>query len=178
MPFRVPLLEPNVLVISPLSIAQTRAVDPPGAATEGYHEDLHEPVVYEDATGKRVSAQRYGEQIRVPCQVEVKSFEELQQVFQGDAPVTKMCFVLHMSDLVLLGLVRDDPGCALHGGLKIKKNDRIDAIEVHGIPGEVAVPLATPLYIYRIDPGSWGMGPSGTDLRIVWTANRPDTPQE
>ena len=180
---RVPLLYPSAVVISRLSPTLTHNVDPDGAGplTSGYDPDLLEPYPYEDTTvttpeGEETVATttRYNTPIRIPCQVEIRTSEELRQVFQGDAPVTEWVFVLHNSDLSRLGLLDMDCGCAP----KLKTNDRIDRIEVLGSPGKLAYRLKHVLYIYRIDPGSWGMGPSGQDLHIVYTVNRPATPME
>jgi hypothetical protein len=165
--FRVPLLFPSAVIISRLDIRKTRAVNPPGAQEAvGYDEDFREPIPYESA-GKLLDTRRYKPEVRVPCQVEVRTFEELNQVFGGDAPVTDKVFVLHNRDLLRLGLLETD--CCT---TKIKKNDRIERDEVLGRPGDVSQAFAEPLFIYRIDPGSWGMGSSGQDLQIVYTTDR------
>ena len=177
---RVPLLSPVQLVISRLDLQNTRRVDPDGAGplTSGYDADLREPHVYTDpARETRVDARRYLPAIRVPCQVEVKDFEQVRQRFGGDAPVTQMTFVLHVMDLRRLGYWLTDTQCERGGGPALKTNDRIDRIERTGRPGEVVYPLKEKLFIYELEPGSWGFGPSGQDLVIVWTANRPGLPQ-
>jgi hypothetical protein len=166
-------------VISRLDVPATQRVDPDGAGpiTQGYDPDLREPIAYTDGAGDRATTVRYKTPVRVPCQVEVKTYEELRQVFQGDAPVTTMVFVLHNKDLRRLGLLTCKAGCGSGSqSLKIAKNDRIDGVLCMR-KGESNTDLVEPLYIYRIDPGSWGMGPSGTDLKIVYTANRPALPQ-
>jgi hypothetical protein len=165
------------LVVSRLDIPATARVDPDGAGpiTDGYDPDLREPIAYTDADGSRAVTTRYRQPVQIPCQVEIKSFEELRQVFQGDAPITTMVFVLHNKDLVRLGLLKCDSGCN-DVSLKLKTNDRIDGVlcKRRRVPN---IDLKEELYIYRIDPGSWGMGPSGTDLKIVYTTNRPALPQ-
>jgi hypothetical protein len=178
---RVPLLYPSLVVISRLDIQSTRRVDPDGAGpiTGGYDPDLREPYVYSAGTEDAVKTdtRRYLPAIRVPCQVEVKDFEEVRQKFGGDAPVTQMTFVLHVKDLRRLGYWLTDAQCERGGGPSLKTNDRIDRVETMRQPGVVAYPLKEPLYIYELEPGSWGMGPSGQDLVIVWTANRPALPE-
>lgn len=183
--FSTPLLYPSILVVSRLDIEYTRNVDPDGPTgplTQGYDPHLREPIPYEDTSitttageETRQSSVRYKPKVRIPCQVETVTFEELNQMFGGDNTLSEMRFVLHNKDLRRLGLWTDIPddgsGCT---GNRLKKNDRIDAIEVSGRPGVISVPLAEPLYIKKIDPGSWGMGKSGQDLQIVWTANRPE----
>lgn len=175
---RVPLLFPSLLVVARLDIAGTARVDPDGAGpvTEGYDPDLREPIAYTDAAGSRATTVRYMPPVQIPCQVEIKTFEELRQVFQGDAPVTTMVFVLHNSDLVRMGLLKYSMGCSIGGNLSLKTNDKITSVlckrkRISNID------MKEDLYIYRIDPGSWGMGPTGTDLKIVYTTNRPSLPQ-
>ena len=176
---RVPLLFPSLLKVSMLDLQSTSRFDPDGPGgplTGGYDPDLRSPYVYTDSDGSRASTVRYKPPVLIPCQVEIRRFEELRQVFGGDAPVTEMVFVLHNRDLVRMGLLRCSSGCGTSGTLKLKKNDRIDAVlcKRKRIPN---IDLQELLYIYRIDPGSWGMGPSGTDLKIVYTTNRPALPQ-
>lgn len=173
MAFRVPLLYPSAIVVSRLDIAATRAVDPPGSLAAGYDPDLREPIAYEDAgtlsvdgEPTKADARRYMAAVRIPCQVEVKDFEEVMQKFQGNTAVTQMVFVLHNKNLAQLGLT----------GL-LKDNDRIDAVEKNGSPGVVVQALENPLYIFKIEPGSWGMGPTGQDLQVVYTVNRPNDPR-
>lgn len=176
--FSVPLLEPSAIVVHRLDPHGTWAVDPDGAGPiqQGYDSVLNEPYIYEDAQGDKAVATRYLAPIRIPCQVEVADFEEVRQVVSGDAPITQMVFVLHNSDLRRLDLMRGNPTCPRSGGVKLKTNDLINAIEVNGRPGIVSTPLKEPLYIVEIQPGSWGMGITGQDLHIVYTATRPSTP--
>ena len=186
MTMRVPLLAPSAVLISRLSPTMTSRVDPDGAGpiVGGYDPILREPYPYEDTTQttasgeeKAVTTVRYSPHVRIPCQVEIKTFEELRQTFSGDAPVTNMVFVLHNKDLKRLGLLFDgDAGCNCVP--KLKTNDRIDRVEVLRSPGTISHPFKEKLFVFRIDPGSWGMGPSGQDLQIVWTSNRPATPAE
>ena len=159
---RIPLLFPSRIAISRLNIDGTWG-EQPSPATTGYDPDLREPYAYETSTNSREDTRQYQAQIRIPCQVEVKTFEQLQQVFGGNTAVSKIVFVLHNRDLTRLGLLNGDT-------LGIKVNDRIDSIE--DARGRSALALQAPLYIFRIDPGSWGAGPSGTDLKIVWTTDR------
>jgi hypothetical protein len=60
--------------------------------------------------------------------------------------------------------------------MHIGVNDRVDAVEEPRSLRVKSIHLAAPLYIIRIDPGSWGMGPSGHDLKILYTATRPAKP--
>lgn len=181
MTYRVPLLFPVQVVISPLDTVNTRRVDPDGPSeplTSGYDEDLREPIALEeidpsDQSRDVVQVTKYRPPLRIPCQVEVRKLEEVRQEFGGDAPITNMTFVMHNKDLLRLGLLAagEQPSC-VRG---VKSNDRIDAIEEKGKPGMIVHPLKETLYVVELRSGSWGMGPSGQDLWICYTANRPST---
>lgn len=175
--FRVPLLEPSAIVLHRLDTRGTRAVDPPGAATVGYDADMREPIPYEDAgDGSVKSTVRYLKPIRVPCQVEIKTFEEVRQQFMGDAPILNMIFVLHRKCLLKLDLLVVDQDCPRGGAPKIKTNDKITAVEKNGHEGYVTQPFKEPLYIVQVQPASWGMGPDGHDLLLAFVNNRPAMP--
>lgn len=175
--FRVPALFPSAVVISRLDIVSTRRVDPVGAPSTGYDEDYREPYKVENS-GEVESTRRYKAPVRIPCQVETRSYEEVAQVAQGDASVTTMVFVLFNKDLTRLGLLRRsaDAPCGLLSLLKT--SDRIDTIEQVASPGSVIQSFKgnDKLYIFQVLPGSWGMGPTGQDLQIVYTSNRPNSP--
>lgn len=165
----VPLLFPSTVLISRLDITTSWAVNPPGTPTKGYDYDLREPRAYEDPTsGNATDALRYKAQIRIPCQVETQTFEQMQHALGGDAPVTNMVFVLHNSDLVSLGYLN-----ITTGALDLKTDDRIDAIERYGLPGMPIRIFSDGLYIYQIKPASWGMGTTGQDLQLVYTSLKP-----
>lgn len=168
--FRVPLLYPSVIVLRQLSVKLTSYEDPPGDPTVGYDPDFHEPYPYEDS-GEFKDTRQYLSPVRVPCQVEVKPFEEVQQVVQGNAHVTEMTFVLHRKDLRRLGLV-----CSLNGTHKIPLNSKVTSIEHTRQACQTTKGLRSPLYIVEIRPGSWGMGPDGYDLEVCYTATRPAVP--
>jgi hypothetical protein len=166
------------VVISRLDVQATDRFDPDGAGslTSGYDPDLRSPYVYQDSAGDRTSATQYMPPLRVPCQVEIQTFEDLQQVFGGNAPNSNIAFILHSITLKRMGLIIEDGQCPKQGGMNIGVNDRIDAIEEPGDRKIKSIHIAEPLYIIRIDPGSWGMGPAGHDLKIVYTATRQATP--
>lgn len=165
--FRAPLLYPSDAVISPLDIDATWAANPPGTPATGYDKKLREPYPKQVTPGGPITDYRvYGAQIRVPCQVEIKTFEELRDVADGDAALTKVVLVFHMQDLEELGLFVPATGVLL-----LKKGDRLDSIEEHDT-AIVIQPLAEPTYLYRLDPDSWGFG-RGYDLKIGYTTSRP-----
>jgi hypothetical protein len=166
---RVPLLYPVVAVLHPLDPVATRAVDPPGAPTQGYDDILGEPIPYDAASGAATDTRQESAELRIPCQVEVMTHEELQQMDTGDAPLSRYVLVFHRSDLDNLGLLD-----ATTRKVSIKKNDRVSRIEKKGFPGTVTHPLDHDLFVYKIEPGSWGMGPDGYDLELCYLATRPD----
>jgi len=161
---RVPLISPMTVVVTQFLPAETCAQDPAGDSTVGYDPDFREPVALQTEGGQPVTDTRqYGDEIKLPCQVEFKTYEELQMVEQGDNGISKVALVLHRRDLLRLGLIDDN------GNIKLKKGDKIIRFEKAG--RTTLVPNAT-LYFYRIDPASQGFGPDGYDLHIVWTSDR------
>lgn len=171
--FRAPLLYPSAIAVDRLDITSTRAVNPTGTPSVGYDPDFREPYSYETTGNEAVDTVRYLPTIRIPCQVEVKTFEKVRQEFGGDAPITELTFVLHNSNLVRMGLSIAGCGCDASSSEMLKTNDKIIAIEQNGRPGRVVQTFKEDLFIYEIRPGSWGFGPTGQDLQIIYTCNRP-----
>jgi len=167
---RVPLIKPVGVVIARLDFEATRAVDPPGAPTQGYNRVLREPVVYTSpTTGKPTSAREEMLEIKVPCQVEVQSFERLRTNFGGETPDSNVVFVLHHRDLTRLGLLDSSGKCIL------KKMDRIVRVEKK-LTTQVVMSWDSPLYVLECRPGSNGFGPSGHDLEILYTTHQASNP--
>jgi len=171
MAIRVPLLglgeTKSIAVIHRLDPTATRSFDPPGEPTSGYDPEFDEPVVYDSGTS-RLSARHELPLVRVPCQVETPTFEHLQQFGPGIVENTALVIVTHRQDLQLLSLI--DPATR---ACLIKKSDRVSAIERYGFPGVVQQPLAEDgLYVFEIRPGSWGFGPEGHDLEIIFLEDR------
>ena len=175
--FRVPLLFPSAIVVSRLSITETRRIDPDGAGplTSGYDPDFREPYLYSDSEVAKTT-ERWEVPIRIPCQVETMGFEELNKVFGGNAPNSRMVFILHNRTLASLDLLPRNSQCGYGSRILLNTGDRIDAIEKAGVPGYVIQSFQEPLYIHRIDPASWGMG-EGFDLHYVFTQTYPATPK-
>jgi hypothetical protein len=167
---RVRLLKPVAAVIERLHITGTWAEDPPGAAySEGYDKINREVVKFADeVTGAVESPLKYMSEIRVPCQLEFPTYEELRQDFGGDAPLTTVVLVFHRRDLErLLLLDRDTKNCLL------KKGDRVARVEKLNIPGRIVHQFPNNgIYIYQLEPGSPGFGPDGYDLEIAYMTNR------
>lgn len=162
---RVPLIWPVDAIISRLDTDATRALDPAGTPASGYDDIFREP--YPLTNGTTDTRIYISPAVTVPVQVETKSFEELRITFGGDAPVSTVVLVAHRMDLSALGLITASTGRPL-----IKKGDRIDKIEAHG-SGRTVLDLTSPLYIWEILPASWGFGPDGYDLEIIYTSARP-----
>lgn len=171
MIIRVPLLlQRSIAVVHRLNISATRLHNPDGEDVYGYDETLKETITYDRAVEGAVDSRRESSEVRIPCQIETWRYEELRQVGLGDAPVTNMVFVFHREDLEKLGLLDSEKTILL------KKGDRISHLEKYGaVSGMVTKRFNDPgLYIYELRPGSWGFGPDGYDLEIVFTARRQE----
>lgn len=168
MDIRVPLIaQTSVAVIYRLDPTATAAVDPPGPDAAGYDPVFREPIVYDNA-GTRTSARRELAPVRVPCQVEAARFEELRQQFSGDAPNSNVVLVLHRQDLETLGLL--DPTTRK---LLIAVNDRVSGLERSGAPGQVVQPfVGEGLFVFEVRPASFGFGPDGHDLELLYLNDR------
>ena len=153
------------VVLHRLDVAATRAVDPPGPPAAGYDDDFREPVRY-DSGGLRQTSRRELAAVRVPCQIETAKFEELRQMFTGDAPSSNMVVVLHRRDLARLGLID-----AATGRPTIRTNDRVSALERK--TGGVARTLGDEgLFVFEVRPASFGFGPDGYDLELLYLNDR------
>ena len=174
MIIRVPLLlQKAVAVIHRLDITSTWNVNPPGEKTTGYSHTFDEPIVYdtsEVAPNTRTSARTEMAAVRIPCQVEILTDEELRQIALGDDPITNLSLILHRRDLERLGLLDSNRDVLL------KKGDRISCLERYGAAsGTVVKSFANPgLYVLEVRSGSWGFGPDGYDLERVITFRRKE----
>ncbi|HUW09865.1 MAG TPA: hypothetical protein VM537_09045 [Anaerolineae bacterium] len=167
MAIRVPLIAPVSAAIYRLDIQGTWATDPPGSPTEGYNYLLREPVVSRTA-GVRTVTRAEMAVVLVPCQVEVQSYQQLSSTFGGDSAVTEIALVTHRRDLESLSLLDANRHCIL------KPGDRISHIER---TGRTVQTFNKPLYIYEIRPKSWGFGPDGYDLEVIYTTYRSSDPR-
>jgi len=94
------LINPFLAEIAQLDTVATAAdPDDTGPATSGYDPDFKETVVFGALSGSRVDARRESAPIRVPCQVEVGTFEVLQQLAAGNSPNSRIVLVFHFRDL-------------------------------------------------------------------------------
>lgn len=172
--FRVPLvLEKSLAVIHRLSPSATMSVQPFSGQTEGYDKDFREPIVYDDDTNVGSSTERQSTRmelppIRVPCQVEPVRFERLRQRFPGDMPDSNLLLVLHRMDLLKLKLLNTETNEPL-----INVNDRVEHIEAFARPGTITQKFKAPgLYVFEVQPASFGFGPDGYDLHLVFMNER------
>ena len=140
MIIRVPLiLQPVIAVIHRLDVKGTRQHDPEGVATSGYDEVLQEPITYNTPTGTKVDSRREFAPIKVPCQLENLTDEQLDQMITGDTPVSNMVLVFHRADLERLGLLDSNRNTI------IKKGDRVEHLErANGAAGAVVKKFTAP----------------------------------
>jgi hypothetical protein len=149
------LIDPFLAEIAQLDTAATSA-DPDGAGplTSGYDPDFRETRVVPDATWRGRDARREKPSIRLPCQVEIGTFGELQELLTGNSPRSHLVLIFHFQDLERMGLVNPATGDAL-----LRVNDRLVAIRDFNT-GEIVQAVRTPpgLYITESQPQSFGLG--------------------
>lgn len=167
MSVRVPLIAPVTAVIYRLNIPATWDVDPPGTPSAGFDYLYREPVVSR-SSGVRTVTRVEMDPVYVPCQVETMSFEQLQATFGGDNAATDVALVTHRRDLANLGLLDANNTCLL------KPSDRIGSLQKNGT---TILTYTKPLYVYEVRPRSWGFGPTGYDLEILYTTHRSADPK-
>lgn len=149
------LINPFLAELARLDTVAT-AEDPDGAGplASGYDRDFKETVLLPDAGWRGHDARREKPLIRVPCQVEVQSFGELQEVLTGISPRSHLVLVFHFEDLERMNLV--DPGA---GDALLRIDDRLVAIRDYHT-GDAVQAVRTPpgLYITEVQPQSFGLG--------------------
>ncbi len=119
----------------------------------GFDPDFREPVVV-DRDGDGIGERRRLEfpPVRVPCQVEPKTMDELQIHAAGNSPRSKLQLVMHFRDLERLELVDRDSGEAL-----ISPGDRLGAL--YDRAGTLVQRFRDPpgLYVTEARPIGWGI---------------------
>lgn len=157
------LINPFLAEIARLDTAAI-AADPDGAGplASGYDPDFKETIVLEDG-GARRGARREMPAILVPCQVEVGTFEALQQLAAGNSPNSQIVLVFHFRDLQRMGLVEPASGDAL-----LRVNDRL--IAIRDLRGNLvqAVRDRPGLYATEVQPQSFGLGRSRNLLLVTF----------
>ena len=141
--------------LAQLDAAATAA--PPAGPTgpaSGYDLDFQETVLVPSVGGRGLDARRERAPLLLPCQVEVQSFGELQEVLTGNSPRAQLTLVFHFRDLEARKLV--DP---ITGDAGLRMGDRLVAIRDRRT-GEVVQAVRTPpgLYLTEAQPQSFGLG--------------------
>jgi len=146
-------MNPFLAEIAQLDTAAT-ARGPNGQVplSAGFDSDFCETVMVPQLTGLGRDA-RKEKTVVVPCQVEVASFEALEEVLGGASPRSRLTLVFHFRDLERLNLVDARTGEPLIG-----QNDRLVAIRDFRT-GDVVQAIRTPpgLYITELQP-QFGLG--------------------
>lgn len=149
------LIFPFLAELHRLDTAGTATTDPDGAGplTSGYDPDFKEPVgVDSDDDGIGEPARVEHPAVRVPCQVEPKTFEELRMFAAGNSPRSRVELVFHFRDLEQLGLVDAPTGDAL-----VRPGDRLGAL--YDKAGALVQAVRTPpgLYVSEARPIGFGL---------------------
>jgi hypothetical protein len=149
------LINPFLAEIVQLDTVAT-AEDPDGAGplTSGYDSDFKETVIVPGSEWRGRDARSEKPVIRVPCQVEVGEFGQLQELLTGMSPKSHLVLVFHFEDLERMGLVDQASGDAL-----LKVDDRLVSIRDYHT-GDLVQAVRTPpgLYITEVRPQSFGLG--------------------
>ena len=115
--------------------------------------DFREPIALDlDEDGIGEVARSELPELRIPCQVEPQTFEQLRMLPSGRAPRTSLDVVMHFRDLERIGLVDRD------GRARIGSGDRLSAI--YTLDGELVLPVQTPpgLFVTEARPTGFGLG--------------------
>lgn len=158
------LINPFLAEIAQLDTVATAAdPDAAGPLTSGYDPDFKETLVFGSPEGARLDARREKPVLRVPCQVEVATFEALEQLAAGASPTSRIVLVFHFRDLERMALVDAASGDAL-----LRVNDRLVAI--HTLRGQLVQAVRTPpgLYATEVQPQSFGLGLSRNLLLVTF----------
>ncbi len=111
--------------------------------------DFKEPVVtsLDNADPQR----NEGLPFRLPCQVNSKSFEELNMTASGNSPKSHIELLFHFRDLEKKGLVDEKSGLAL-----LKPGDRLQAI--YDIRGHMVLTIKTTPGLFIVEARPIGFG--------------------
>jgi hypothetical protein len=115
--------------------------------------DFREPIALDlDEDGIGEVARSELPEVRIPCQVEPQTFEQLRMLPSGRAPRTSLDVVMHFRDLERIGLVDRD------GRARIGSGDRLSGI--YTLDGELVLPVRTPpgLFVTEARPTGFGLG--------------------
>ena len=127
--------------------ARATATTPPG-----YDADFKEPALLDtgDAVGVRI--RREHPPVRLPCQIELDTFEALEMHASGNSPRTQLRLVLHFAHLERAGLVDAATGTAL-----VQVGDRLGSL--FDSQGNLVQSIRTPpgLYVTEARPIGFGL---------------------
>lgn len=138
------LLFPHNITIAQLDTAATESGPP------GYDDIFKAPKLTTTADGIGIVGRKEKTPIIVPAQVEVDTFEDLNQLFSGNVPKTDVFLTFHYDDLIRLGLIETVAGREDREALKV--NDRIVKIETLTGEGVFTPPNPPGLYIKELRP--------------------------
>jgi len=158
------LIDPFLAEIARVDYAGTAAdPDGPGPLTSGFDPDFRETVLLPTGPRGRTDARRELPPLRLPCQVEVGTFEAMQQMEGGNSPDSRIVLVFHFRDLERGGLVNGSTGAAL-----LQVNDRLVAI--YDVAGRLVQAVRTPpgLYITQVQPQGFGIGRARNLLLVTF----------
>lgn len=147
------LVNPFLAEIAQLdTLATSKDPDGAGALTSGYDPDFREPVrvppITNEGPGTPVREERT---VRVLCQIETMTYEELNEFFSGNSPNTVLTLVMHYRDLERAGFIDPETGDAM-----LRVGDRLVAF--YDRCGNLVQQLREPVYCIQAQPTSYGMG--------------------
>jgi len=171
MGYRGRLIFPFVAELARLDLEGT-AADPDGAGpmTTGFDDVLQAPLRVPDGTVDGATAETYLSPIKLRCQVEDESWEQLRMMRTGDAPASDVILVFHFKDLELLGYVDATTGDALAPRVgdklvSIRRSPDDTLVQaVHDPPG---------LYCVEAQPRSYGLSGLRRNLLACTFRDRP-----
>lgn len=149
------LINPFLAEVAQLDPAATAAdPDGPGPLATGYDPDFRETAMVPGAGWRGQDARKEKPPVRIPCQVEIGTFGELQELLSGMSPRSHLVLVFHFQQLAAMGLVEPVTGDAM-----LRVNDRLVSIRDYHT-GDVVQAVRTPpgLYITEVQPQSFGLG--------------------
>jgi hypothetical protein len=158
------LINPFLAEIAQLDPGATAAdPDGPGPLESGYDPDFKETAMVPGASWRGRDARKEKPPLQIPCQVEVATFGELQELLTGMSPRSHLILVFHFRDLEAMGLVEPATGGAL-----LRVNDRLVSIRDYHT-GEVVQTVRTPpgLYVTEAQPQSFGLGLGQRNLLLA-----------
>lgn len=122
----------------------------------GYDQEFDEPVPVDDGSQLGASSRRYMSEIRIPTQLDRRSWGDQQMTKGGRQVVADIILTFHWPDLENMGLIDAE------GEPVLKKGDRIDRIET--VAGVVESTFKNPpgMFITDFERAGHGQAPFGT----------------